>query len=51
MRGKVKRDDAGKQFLKTEARFAVFDNIPGSPRYWQKIPNHRVSHSHQNNTF
>ena len=28
---------SGKQFLATEDGFAVFDNIRGSPRYWQKL--------------
>ena len=37
MKGKIKSDTAGKRFLKTEDGFAVFDNIPGSPRYWQKM--------------
>ena len=37
MRGKLKQSSEGKQFLATEDGFAVFDNIRGSPRYWQKL--------------
>ena len=37
MRGKVSLTSEGKSFLKTEDGFSVFDNIRGSPRYWQKL--------------
>jgi hypothetical protein len=37
MRGKVSLTKEGKSFLKTEDGFSVFDNIRGSPRYWQKL--------------
>jgi hypothetical protein len=37
MRGKIKNTDGGKLFMKTQDGFAVFDNIRGSPRYWQKL--------------
>ena len=37
MRGKVKVNEAGKSLLKMEDGFSVFDNIKGSPRYWQKL--------------
>ena len=36
-RGKIKQNLKGAQFLKTEDGFGVFDNIRGSPRYWQKL--------------
>ena len=37
MRGKVRTNEEGKSFLKMEDGFSVFDNIKGSPRYWQKL--------------
>ena len=37
MRGKISLTNEGKSFLKTEDGFSVFDNIRGSPRYWQKL--------------
>ena len=37
MRGKITSSEDGGKFLKTEDGFAVFDGIPGSPRYWQKM--------------
>jgi hypothetical protein len=36
-RGEIKPNSKGTQFLKTEDGFGVFDNIRGSPRYWQKL--------------
>ena len=36
-RGKINQNFKGTQFLKTEDGFGVFDNIRGSPRYWQKL--------------
>ena len=36
-RGKIDNNPEGKNFLKTEDGFAVFENIPGSPKYWQKL--------------
>ena len=37
MRGKMKPDGQGKEFLQMDDGFSVFDNIRGSPRYWQKL--------------
>jgi hypothetical protein len=37
MRGKMKSDGNGKDFLQMDDGFSVFDNIRGSPRYWQKL--------------
>ena len=37
MRGKMTSSEDGGKFLTTEDGFAVFDGIPGSPRYWQKM--------------
>ena len=37
MRGKIKNTEDGKLFMQTQDGFAVFDNIRGSPRYWQKL--------------
>ena len=37
MRGKMKNTEDGKLFMQTQDGFAVFDNIRGSPRYWQKL--------------
>ena len=37
MRGKMKSDGKGKEFLQMDDGFSVFDNIRGSPRYWQKL--------------
>ena len=37
MRGKMTFSEDGGKFLQTEDGFNVFDGIPGSPRYWQKM--------------
>ena len=37
MRGQVRNSAEGKKLLQTEDGFAVFDSIPGSPKYWQKF--------------
>ena len=37
MRGTMTNPKDGGKFLQTEDGFAVFDNLPGSPRYWQKM--------------
>ena len=37
LRGKVTQSSEGTKFLQTEDGYAVFDGIPGSPRYWQKM--------------
>ena len=37
MRGKFAKNPDGSQFMQTEDGYAVFDNIIGSPRYWQKM--------------
>ena len=37
MRGKMKRSGDGKEFLQMDDGFSVFDNVRGSPRYWQKL--------------
>ena len=37
MRGKFAKSNDGSQFMQTEDGYAVFDNIIGSPRYWQKM--------------
>ena len=37
MRGQVRNNAEGKKLLQTEDGFAVFDSIPGSPKYWQKF--------------
>ena len=33
----MKSDGKGKEFLQMDDGFSVFDNIRGSPRYWQKL--------------
>ena len=33
----MKQTDDGNKFMQTEDGYAVFDGIPGSPRYWQKM--------------
>ena len=37
MRGQVRNSAEGRKLLQTEDGFAVFDSIPGSPKYWQKF--------------
>ena len=37
MRGTMTNPEDGGKFLQTEDGFAVFDGLPGSPRYWQKM--------------
>ena len=37
MRGTMTKPTDGGKFLQTEDGYAVFDGIPGSPRYWQKM--------------
>ena len=37
MRGKMTFSEDGGKFLQTEDGFNVFDGIPGSPRYWQRM--------------
>ena len=37
LRGKISHHKDRGQFLQTEDGYAVFDGIPGSPRYWQKM--------------
>ena len=37
LRGKVTQSNEGTKFLQTEDGYAVFDGLPGSPRYWQKM--------------
>ena len=37
LRGKVTQSNQGTKFLQTEDGYAVFDGLPGSPRYWQKM--------------
>ena len=37
LRGKLNKNSDGHQFLSTEDSWTVFDNIPGSPKYWQKM--------------
>ena len=37
LRGKMTHSSEGGKFLQTEDGYAVFDGIPGSPRYWQKM--------------
>ena len=37
MRGKMTFSEDGGKFLQTEDGYNVFDGIPGSPRYWQKM--------------
>ena len=37
MRGQVRNSAKGRKLLQTEDGFAVFDSIPGSPKYWQKF--------------
>ena len=37
LRGRMTKESGGRQFLQTEDGFNVFDNIRGSPRYWQKM--------------
>ena len=37
LRGKVTMSNEGTKFLQTEDGYAVFDGLPGSPRYWQKM--------------
>jgi hypothetical protein len=37
LRGKVTQSKEGTKFLQTEDGNAVFDGLPSSPRYWQKM--------------
>ena len=37
MRGKISKQQDGTKFLQTDDGYAVFDGLPGSPRYWQKM--------------
>ena len=37
LRGKMSKQQDGTKFLQTEDGYAVFDGLPGSPRYWQKM--------------
>ena len=37
LRGKMSKNHAGTKFLQTEDGYAVFDGLPGTPRYWQKM--------------
>jgi hypothetical protein len=37
LRGKMSKQQDGTQFLQTEDGYAVFDGLPGTPRYWQKM--------------
>ena len=37
LRGKMSQQQDGTKFLQTEDGYAVFDNLPGTPRYWQKM--------------
>ena len=37
LRGRITQTSGEKRFLQTEDGFNVFDNIRGSPRYWQKM--------------
>ena len=37
MRGTMTHPKDGGKFLQTDDGFAVFDGLPGSPRYWQKM--------------
>ena len=37
MRGTLSKKNDGSKFLQTDDGYAVFDGLPGSPRYWQKM--------------
>ena len=37
LRGKMSKHQDGTKFLQTEDGYAVFDGLPGTPRYWQKM--------------
>ena len=37
LRGKMSKSHDGTKFLQTEDGYAVFDGLPGTPRYWQKM--------------